>query len=289
MLPAACLTGLLSSLPVLSSRIADWDHLTLAEYHCDGPCEIDLPAITHHSIVCRLGQPFTLVQKRSGRSDRRVACPDTFSLCPAGEPNYAHWESRTHTLHVRLEAGWAANICLEAGSAERVTETGGSFGDTDPQILHIALALKAEMESDNPSGPLYRESLATGLAVYLLKSFGAGWPRFKDYPRGLGKSELDRVLSLINDRLADDLSLAELSACAHLSSYHFARLFKQSTGLPPHEYIIRQRIEKAKRLLLAGRMTVGEVAQAVGFFDNSNLYRHFKRLTGTTPRLFRCR
>jgi AraC family transcriptional regulator len=91
------------------------------------------------------------------------------------------------------------------------------------------------------------------------------------------------VTDYINDHLANDLSLGELAALAHLSPYHFARLFKRTTGQTLHQYVIERRVEAAKRLLLTGHLTVTEVAALVGFHDQSHLYRHFKRLLGVPP------
>lgn len=69
-----------------------------------------------------------------------------------------------------------------------------------------------------------------------------------------------------------------------MSTYHFARLFKQSIGVTPHQYVIRCRVARAKHLLLQGELNIAEVAKSVGFFDQSHLTKHFKRLVGVTPK-----
>lgn len=80
-----------------------------------------------------------------------------------------------------------------------------------------------------------------------------------------------------------NLSLHDLARLLNLSSYYFARQFKRATGLSPHQYVTQTRIEHAKRVLLRGDMTVAEVAQAVGFTDQSQFARVFKQLVGLTP------
>ena len=127
------------------------------------------------------------------------------------------------------------------------------INQSDPAIVNLGLLLHREMEDDCPSGRLYGESLATALAFHVLTRYTVFPPKLREYTRGLGKSDLSLVLACIGDCLADDLSLDDLAASVSLSLYHFARLFKQSTGQAPHQYVLAQRVEKAKTLLLSGR------------------------------------
>jgi AraC family transcriptional regulator len=101
---------------------------------------------------------------------------------------------------------------------------------------------------------------------------------------GLPQHKLKFVTDYINSHLERELSLNELAAIAQLSPYHFSRAFKQSTGISPHQYVIQQRVERASKLLVQGKMSIAEVAQACGFTHQSHLNRHFKRITGVTPK-----
>ena len=100
---------------------------------------------------------------------------------------------------------------------------------------------------------------------------------------GLARAALRRVLDYIGDNLAHDLSLETIAAVAGVSPYHFTRLFKQSVGLTLHRYVTQQRVSEAKRLLLAGRSSIADVAHLTGFADQSHLHRHFKAAYGITP------
>ncbi len=287
LLEPADLTVALPKAHILSSRNTGWKGICFDEFDYEAPNEHNFPPLTHHTLTCRLRGPIRLVAERCGRRDERLTIPGDFSLCPAGVQNYIRTPDKSHVLHVRLDARWVAGLSALMGAAHGEPEITNSFGDTDPQVLHSALALRAELESGCLGGPLYAQHLAMALAAYMLARFSVFPLQPKEYTHGLGKSDLARVLAYIHECLTEDLSLDELAACVHLSPYHFARLFKQSTGIPPHEYVIRERVEKAKGLLRSGRLTVGEVAQAVGFSDHSKLDRHFKRLTGLTPLQFR--
>jgi AraC family transcriptional regulator len=91
----------------------------------------------------------------------------------------------------------------------------------------------------------------------------------------------------VGDNLAEDLTLAEIAREVHMSPYHFSRLFKLSTGFSPHQYIIRQRIERAKALLTNTDLPVSVVAREVGFASPSHFAQQFRRLVGVSPRSFR--
>ena len=98
---------------------------------------------------------------------------------------------------------------------------------------------------------------------------------------------LRRVTDFIDENLSHALPLAALSAEASMSQFHFARLFKRSTGVSPHRFIVQRRIERACALLLDGTLSVDAVARAVGFRTRSHFSVMFHRLTGTPPTVYR--
>ena len=98
---------------------------------------------------------------------------------------------------------------------------------------------------------------------------------------------LRRVMEYVQENLQRDLRLAELSALVHMSPYHFARLFKQSTGVPPHRFLVRRRIDAARALLAARTTPIVEIAQLVGFRTASHFTTTFRRVTGMTPSAYR--
>jgi AraC family transcriptional regulator len=132
---------------------------------------------------------------------------------------------------------------------------------------------------------MYAEALSTALAVCLLREYGAGRPKLKRY-RGLPRKKLVRAVEYIQDQLDTDLTVCGIAQAVCMSPYHFMRLFKESIGQSPHQYVIEARVRKAKGLLATGKLTISEAAYQVGFVDQSHLTRHFKRVFGMPPKTF---
>jgi AraC family transcriptional regulator len=104
---------------------------------------------------------------------------------------------------------------------------------------------------------------------------------------GLPACRLRRVTQYIQENLQRELRLAELSALVHMSPYHFARLFRRSTGVPPHKFLVRRRIDEARALLAAGTVPIAEISRLVGFGTPSHFTTTFRRITGMTPSAYR--
>jgi len=103
----------------------------------------------------------------------------------------------------------------------------------------------------------------------------------------LPAGRLRRVTQYIQENLQQELRLAELSALVHMSPYHFARLFKRSTGVPPHRFLVRRRIDEARALLEARTVPIAEISRLVGFRTPSHFTTTFRRITGMTPSAYR--
>jgi AraC family transcriptional regulator len=150
----------------------------------------------------------------------------------------------------------------------------------DARIEHIAWALEAEHADEHASGLLYAESLGTALAVHLLGHYRQ--PRVTTQ-RGLSRGQLRRVAEYIEANLDRTLSLERLATVAGLGMTHFKVLFRRSTGLPVHAYVVRQRVARARSLLAAGHLPISQVALEAGFAHQSHMARCMRRVLGVTP------
>ncbi|HEY9782732.1 MAG TPA: AraC family transcriptional regulator [Leptolyngbyaceae cyanobacterium] len=157
----------------------------------------------------------------------------------------------------------------------------------DPLIQQMGLALLNELEAGGADSRFYAESMATALSVHLLRRYSSRKQEIRNYTGGLPKYKLQTVIAYIHDHLDQNLTLAELAAVVQMSPHYFVSLFKQSTGLAPHQYLTQCRIERAKRLLLKRELTIIEICQTVGFQSQSHFTRVFRQHTGTTPKAYR--
>jgi AraC family transcriptional regulator len=150
------------------------------------------------------------------------------------------------------------------------------------------LAVGHELTAGGTGGRLAVESLANVMAVHLIRHVLAPRRTARGRDGSLPRGRLRAVVTYIEDHLDVNPSLEQIAAVARLSSYHFARQFKSATGLPPHQYVIARRVERAKQLLqLDSDLSLAEVAARAGFSDQSQFSHHFKRVVGVTPRQFR--
>lgn len=157
---------------------------------------------------------------------------------------------------------------------------------SDPLVTQIVCRLWEEAVTGNPWGDLFADqALDTLLALVLRLADPVSPP--PQAKRLLPARQFAHVVEYIHSNLNAAMSLADLAAVANLSEYHFARQFKQTTGMPPHQYVVAQRVERAKQLIREERFTLAQIAAEVGFSSQSHMNLHFKRLVACTPADFR--
>jgi AraC family transcriptional regulator len=192
------------------------------------------------------------------------------------------------TLHLHLSKDLLARIAEEVADCDPThLSLVGRIGFHDPLLTQIALTLWRELEQRSPAGKLYAQSAAQMLAVHLLCHYSSEGKTIKEPSQRLTHQQIRRVRDFVQDHLSQDLSLEALAQQTGFSAYHFARLFRQTTGESPHQFVLRQRIERAQRLLKERDLPLVYVALESGFASQSHLTQVFKRYLGLTPRAYR--
>jgi AraC family transcriptional regulator len=276
--------------PAASSDRLGWVGLEAAHYPEAPASELEQPVLTHHLLVLFARPPEELDLRYEGVK-RHVPPPaGAISLLPAGSPARWRWGGRNDTLHIYLEPGLVARVAAEAFKLEPARLTVPPLDGLGLPHLRAAMAaVGAELTAaGGAGGPLAAESWANVLAVHLIRHLLA--PRRPERGRDgrLPRGRLRAVVEYVEEHLDGGPTLEQLAAVARLSAYHFARQFKAATGLPPHQYVILRRVERAKQLLQGGGdLSLAEIASSAGFSDQSQFSRHFKRLLGVTPGQFR--
>ncbi len=286
-------------LPILSSDRAGWKNIHLAHFYSpDIPWETPDYYSQQHmiGIPSSVSYPVTLEFKYN--SDHKIAkahwhpqqpLHDCIHICPEGVYSVA-WDREMKTNHVLLEPSFVAGVAHEKVDGDRV-ELAFEVQTTDLLIYQLFLALNTELETSlkmgNPSDAFYVEALATALAAHLLKHYTTRPQKLQEYADGLPKEKLDRAIDYIHAYLEKNLSLEDMAAELGMSQYYFCHLFKRSMGISPYQYLIQQRLERAKILLSQSKKTINTIATECGFASQSHLTRYFRRHTGVTPGQFR--
>jgi AraC family transcriptional regulator len=157
---------------------------------------------------------------------------------------------------------------------------------TDRRLGALAAAVHAEMLLGFPSGRLFLDSVEQAIALALANGHAVGRPPAQ-VKGGLGSARLRRIKELVHAKIEDDLSLGAMAQSVGLSTAHFARMFRQSTGETPHQFVLGQRIERAKAMLRAPKARVLDVAVACGFKTQQHFAQVFREVCRISPTEYR--
>lgn len=268
---------------ILSSTNLNWDGIHLKYYRLP-PHEIPENFSQQHLILIHTQIPprMKLEQRFDGRLEKTQMQNGDVVIVPANMSHQASWDREHSYIGLSLDTEKLANSTPLTDIVELVP----CFQKTDPLILAIGMALKAEIESKAVGENLYIDSLTNTLSLHLLRHYSTKKISIKEYTDGLPKYKLRQIVEYINENIEHNFTLAELATLINMSPSYFSYLFKLSTGYSPHQYVIRLRVERAKQLLLQEQLAIADIAYSLGFAHQSHLNRHFKRLVGVTPKKF---
>jgi AraC family transcriptional regulator len=276
--------------PFATSDRRGWKGLQAVRYRTTPTREVTVAGTPTTHVLALTIRPSKMLYLRCGEVKRdRPLPPGSIAVVPAGTSVLWRRQGSIDALLIYLEPSLVARVAAESfelDSGRAVVRPLDVLHS--PELRSAVLAVDAELRADRPGGPLLVEAIATNLSVHLIRYFSAPYRLPASADGVLPRQKLHTVIEYIMENLEGNPTLAQMAAVANLSPYHFARQFKASTGLAPHQYVISRRIERAQHLLRAhDELGLAEVALSVGFSDQSKFSFHFKRLIGITPRQFR--
>lgn len=248
-------------------------------YHCkDG----------HTLFMSLAARPVHYVQTQDGKTHTGLYQKEDLLITPANTPLFVKWQGEEHCLQIQLTDLFLKRIARETfnGNGERL-QLMPVFHQQDKQVIAIANLILTEFQQNPTGNQLCVDSLANLLAVNLLRQFATTQPQLPIYGGGLPQRQLLKILNYIDAHLNQEIKLASLAALLDMSQFHFSHLFKQSMGLTPYQYLLQQRVERAKQLLKQTDRLIADIALDCGFNSHSHLSKQFRQLTGITPKAFR--
>lgn len=282
------LNQLLNKSLLLSSRLRGWNGILVEQYQNPPTnCEAELPALSNHWLNLPLGHPVHLTQKRDEQLHESTVQKGDSIFVPAGQPSY--WRSKGNdtyqpTLHIHILPEFIAQVAETSELDSKQINLVNCFCKYDLHLHNIAMLLLVELQSDGIMGQLYVESLTQVLVIHLLRHYSTFTQTVTFNNRSLTNVQLQQAIDYIHTHLDEDLSLFKIAQVINISPTYFSSLFKRATGISPHQYVIKQRVERAKLLLTTTDLAIADIALQVGFSSQSHLTQHFKRLTGMTPK-----
>jgi AraC family transcriptional regulator len=209
--------------------------------------------------------------------------PSDLALC---DRHHGEWVGLMNVRHLQLGISDAALMASSDGAYGEV-ELRPSRKFADPRLSAMVAAVHAEMVAGFPSGRLFLDSVEQAMAVALVNGHAVRHRPAQISRGGLGPARLRRIREFVHAKLEDELSLDEMAQSVGLSTAHFARMFRKSTGQTPHQFVLRQRLERAKAMLRAPDARVLDVAVACGFRTQQHFAQVFRDLWGVSPTEYR--
>lgn len=255
--------------------------------------DMTTPPRTEHQVLVNVGAPFSLAETLDGRTTSTVGTPGDVGIVPAGLE-----------LRLRARSGIpqpvsSLALLLDPDVLDEVFDAAGTHavplvpvvGSRSPEVAALAGLVRSALADraaapDDALGSLALESLGHALVVAVAQHHTGRRPPSIP-PPGLSPAQLGRVTRYVEDNLTAPLTLADLAAVAHVSPFHFARLFRAATGRSPHRYVLERRVSLAEDLLTRTTLPIAEIAARAGFADQSHLTRVLGRHLGRTPGVLR--
>ncbi len=278
--------------PLLTSHHSGWSNVHLAHFRQP---TWDLPQfyqLQHIVIIPLMSHTVRAEFVLEGRLHKVQYHPKDYlhsyvEIYPGAVRSKICWDKEVEFTHFYLEPAFVSQVAHETIDPDRV-EILFEPKKSDVLLYQMCLALRADLDADGTGNGFYADSMATALAAHLLRHYSTRKHKLREHEDGLSRYRLAQAIEYINAHLSvNKLSLESIAAELHMSQFYFCRLFKQSMGMTPHQYLIQQRIERAKQLLRLPELTITRISEDCGFANQSHFAKYFRSRTGVSPQQFR--
>jgi AraC family transcriptional regulator len=278
--------ALLRSYDIVRPRAAD---LLTLEYFEAEPDRMPTQVFEQHHILLNLREePHRVENWRNGAHRDFTFNLHEIVLTPAGIESGWHWHARSRVIVVTLEPEKLDRfVRSEMGVLLSTPQLKDVPQARDPDLVQSGAMLLDALRTRSSGSEVMYESLARIFLVKLIQRYGEERNGAAEFGRGFTASQYKRVLDYVAAHYGGDVSIEELAREAGLSPSHFSRLFKETSGDTPYQYVMDYRVEQAKKMLHDKSRPLIDVALHCGFSDQPHFNRIFKRLTGQTPREYR--
>lgn len=269
----------------LLAGTAEWDALRVEHRHVPAGAHNPVTSTCTELVIILSGQA-TVRRTGDGQRQQRVALPGTSWLVPAGtHETQLELDAPLGCLHLFMPATLLEHSALADYDIDPdKTQLAYAGGVADPVLAHLGNTLHEFMRGDiQPGDRIFCDGVRTVVAARLIGHYTVDRWRTPARAPSLARNRLKRVLEFIEAHLADDISLDDLASVACLSPFHFARLFREAMGAPPHRYVSARRIEVAKGRLATEGAPLAQIALEAGFGSQASFTRAFGKATGMTP------
>ena len=223
---------------------------------------------------------------QSGKNAVETTRPGSLIVIPPGTRDRLRWQGSSERLIVSVESDPLQQLALQLGTRHSL-DIRGAWSTFDPSMRLLISEMGREAREDWPLGTLYADLLALGLQTNLVRNHSNQQIALPGLKGGLGLPKLKRAMEYMTTNLAEDIGLTQIADELGLSESHFAHEFRTSTGATPYQYLLLQRLEKAKGLLKATKLPVQEIALLTGFNYSANFVRTFRERVGQAPAAWR--
>jgi AraC-like DNA-binding protein len=218
-----------------------------------------------------------------GRYVPKGSLKDETSIYDLRRETIVHFQDPFDFLYLYLSHNALNELAIELDVGRVEYDVVAGTNSLDPILAHLGGCLLPMLERPHEANELFVGHVAMALNAHFLRRYAGSQPRNRSYRSGLAPWQLRTAKALIRANLDGEISLARIASECGVSTAHFARAFRISTGTPPHRWLMTQRIEQSKALLINSQLSLTEIAIKCGFADQSHLTRVFSTAVGTTP------